>query len=177
MFFLSQAAGKRSMFQFGGSFWLVPPPGSTGPIREETFGQGTWGWPPCRRVLAVEPLARKTAARRPPPQFSESPLVNALFHSRSMGYVRSPSKPANEVSAWDPSSRAGSGRALFIFPHAAVEGFYVHLASALWRGFSIYWVSFPSEQWTANSNSATQATIFRRWGMTLLQLGPMTDSS
>ena len=57
-----------------------------------------WRWLPSRLIPSVEPLARKTAARRPPPRFSENRLDNSLFSYKSMGYAASLSKPANEGS-------------------------------------------------------------------------------
>ena len=54
------------------------------PIRERNFSRGAWRWPPGRRVLSFEPMARKTAARRPPPRFWPYPILNqwitSFFH-------------------------------------------------------------------------------------------------
>ena len=80
-------------------FQLSGAPSGAGPIREKNFSRRMWRWPPGRRVLSFEPLARKTAARRPPPRFLDNRLENSLSNSKSMGYVIFPSKSENEVSA------------------------------------------------------------------------------
>ena len=61
-----------------------PPDHSKKKLRPE------WRWLPSRRIPSVEPLARKTAARRPPPRFLNNSLENSLSNVRSMVYVLFP---------------------------------------------------------------------------------------
>ena len=73
-----------------------------------------WRWLPSRRIPSLEPLARKTAAWRPPPRFSENCLDNSLSNYKSMGYAVSLSRTANQTSGqWPPSVAAHSRKKLF----------------------------------------------------------------
>ena len=59
---------------------------------KKSVQQIAWRWLPSRRIPSLEPLARKTAAWRPPPRFSDNHLEDTLYNSRSMGYVLFPSQ-------------------------------------------------------------------------------------
>ena len=76
----------------------VSPATGCGPDHSKKKLRPAWRWLPSRRIPSAEPLARKTAARRPPPRFSENCLANSLSNYKSMGCAASLSKTANEVS-------------------------------------------------------------------------------
>ena len=82
----------RMNFQVSAATGCKPPDHSKKKLRP------AWRWLPSRRIPPVEPLARKTAARRPPPRFSENCLDSSLSNYKSLGYAVSLSKTAKEVS-------------------------------------------------------------------------------